>query len=157
MDSPAQIRLLIADVDGTLVTQEKVLTDQAVAAVQDLHRAGIRFVVTSGRPPRGMRMLIDALALRCPLAGFNGGAYTHPDLTTIETRSLSPDAARIALDAVLNAGIDAWVYTADEWFARDPDAPHARREASTVEFEATIVPEFTDDHLAQVVKIVGIS
>jgi hydroxymethylpyrimidine pyrophosphatase-like HAD family hydrolase len=53
------IRMLIADVDGTLVTQEKVLTKRAAAAVLGLHKAGIQFSVTSGRPPRGMAMLID--------------------------------------------------------------------------------------------------
>ena len=58
MPSP-QIRLLLADVDGTLVTQDKVLTDRAVAAVQKLDQAGIRFAVTSGRPPRGMSMLME--------------------------------------------------------------------------------------------------
>ena len=51
------IKLLLADVDGTLVTEDKVLTERAVAAVKALREAGIRFAVTSGRPPRGMAML----------------------------------------------------------------------------------------------------
>ena len=48
------VRLLVADVDGTLVTQDKVLTDKAVDAVRRLGEAGILFAVTSGRPPLGM-------------------------------------------------------------------------------------------------------
>ena len=56
--SARPIRLLLADVDGTLVTQDKVLTDQAVAAVDRLRDAGVLFAVTSGRPPRGMEMLV---------------------------------------------------------------------------------------------------
>jgi hypothetical protein len=52
-----RIRLLIADVDGTLVTQDKVLTLRAIQAVHNLHDAGIAFTITSGRPPRGMTML----------------------------------------------------------------------------------------------------
>jgi hydroxymethylpyrimidine pyrophosphatase-like HAD family hydrolase len=55
------IRMLLADVDGTLVTQDKVLTDRAIAAVGKLKQAGILFAVTSGRPPRGMSMLIEPL------------------------------------------------------------------------------------------------
>ena len=47
------IRLVLADVDGTLVTQAKELTDRAIAAVHRLHDAGILFAITSGRPPRG--------------------------------------------------------------------------------------------------------
>lgn len=47
------ISLLIADVDGTLVTEQKVLTERARAVVAALRDRGIRFAVTSGRPPRG--------------------------------------------------------------------------------------------------------
>ena len=56
------IRLLLADVDGTLVTQDKVLTERAVAAVAKLREAGILFAITSGRPPRGMSMLTNPLS-----------------------------------------------------------------------------------------------
>jgi hydroxymethylpyrimidine pyrophosphatase-like HAD family hydrolase len=52
------ISLLLADVDGTMVTEQKVLTDRARGAVVMLHDRGIRFAITSGRPPRGMTMLI---------------------------------------------------------------------------------------------------
>ena len=57
------IRLLIADVDGTLVTNEKVLTARAIEAVTLLKNAGVAFAITSGRPPLGMKMLIDPLGL----------------------------------------------------------------------------------------------
>jgi haloacid dehalogenase-like hydrolase len=47
-----KISLVLADVDGTLVTEEKVLTKRAQNAVGALQSAGIRFAITSGRPPR---------------------------------------------------------------------------------------------------------
>jgi hydroxymethylpyrimidine pyrophosphatase-like HAD family hydrolase len=50
------IRLLLADVDGTLVTPDKALTDRAIDAVHRLGEAGILFAITSGRPPLGMSM-----------------------------------------------------------------------------------------------------
>jgi hydroxymethylpyrimidine pyrophosphatase-like HAD family hydrolase len=46
------IRLLLANVDGALVTQEKVLRNQVGASVESLAKAGILFAITSGRPPR---------------------------------------------------------------------------------------------------------
>lgn len=150
------IRLLLADVDGTLVTKQKVLTEQAQASVREMGEAGILFAVTSGRPPRGMKMLIEPLALKTPLAGFNGGAMVNPDLSVIETRKLALEAAQATIKTILGMGLDAWVYTADEWIVRDPKAPHAEREAWTVQFEATVVPAFTDEHLSKAVKIVGV-
>ena len=153
----AKIALVLADVDGTLLTSEKVLTSQAAMAVKDLQTAGIAFAITSGRPPRGMAMLIDPLALRTPIAGFNGGVFVRPDLSVIESHTLDPAAAKQTLKLILDQGLDAWVYTEADWLIRDPNAPHVARETWTVKFDARVVASFTDADLAHAVKIVGVS
>ena len=157
MTERRKIRLLLADVDGTLVTQDKLLTDEAISATKQLSDAGIAFAITSGRPPRGMSMLIEPLALKCAIAGFNGGVFVNPDLTVIESHTLDPKAARQALEEILAKELDAWVYTADEWLIRRQDAPHVAREAWTVKFQARVVPSFTEETLDRAVKIVGVS
>jgi Cof subfamily protein (haloacid dehalogenase superfamily) len=157
MPNKPEVRVLLADVDGTLVTQEKLLTQEALAAARELRAAGIALALTSGRPPRGMAMLIAPLELTGPIAGFNGGVFVNPDLSVIESHALDAEVAREALGQILKAGLDAWVYTADEWLIRDRNAPHVAREAWTVKFEARVVPEFTDEHLSHTVKIVGVS
>ena len=93
MPERRKIHLVIADVDGTLVTQDKILTERAQSAVGSLYRAGIRFAITSGRPPRGMGMLFDPLALDTPIAGFNGGLFVNRDLSILEQKILQPDVA----------------------------------------------------------------
>src|SRR5580700_4388020 len=103
----SKISLLLADVDGTLVTEDKVLTPRAKDAVKALHAAGIGFAITSGRPPRGMAMLIDPLALQTPVAGFNGGIFVKPDMTVIEEHVLAAEVASRALEAILHSGMDA--------------------------------------------------
>jgi Cof subfamily protein (haloacid dehalogenase superfamily) len=151
------IRLLLADVDGTLVTQDKVLTEAAKQAARELYDAGIALAITSGRPPRGMSMLIKPLALRGAIAGFNGGVFVNPDLSVIESHTLDPATAKLALKLILDQGLDAWIYTKDEWLIRDKQAPHVARETWTVKFDAKVETSFTDVHLSQAVKIVGIS
>jgi Cof subfamily protein (haloacid dehalogenase superfamily) len=153
--SASKISLLIADVDGSLVTKEKVLTPRAQAAVKALHGAGIAFAITSGRPPRGMAMLIEPLALRTPIAGFNGGIFIKPDMTIIEEHLIAPDAAERAVKLILDHRIDVWVYSGNDWFVRDPEAPHVAREQSTVKFPPTVVDDL-GAALHRAVKIVGI-
>ena len=80
MAEKRKISLVLADVDGTLVTEQKVLTKRAQNAVSALQNAGIRFAITSGRPPRGMAMLFDALEIATPIAGFNCGLFVERDL-----------------------------------------------------------------------------
>ena len=151
------IRLLLADVDGTLLTRNKQLTEDAKAAVKALRRAGIIFAITSGRPPRGMRMLIEPLGLDGAIAGFNGGVVFNPDMSVIESHRLDPATAQQTVNLIIARGLDVWVYTANNWLIRDPKAPHVTHERSNVKFGAMVVPSFTPEHLSQVVKIVGIS
>jgi HAD superfamily hydrolase (TIGR01484 family) len=153
----SKIALVLADVDGTLLTSEKVLTSQAAMAVKDLQAAGILFAITSGRPPRGMAMLTEPLALRTPIAGFNGGVFVEPDLSVIESHTLDPAAAKRTLKLILDQGLDAWVYTEADWLIRDQNAPHVARDTWTVKFDARVVKSFTDTDLAHAVKIVGVS
>src|SRR5262245_32540369 len=156
MTSAGKISLLLADVDGTLVTHDKVLTERAQTAVRRLHEAGIRFAITSGRPPKGMAMLIGPLRLDTPIAGFNGGLFVRPDLTIMEERTLAPDLAARAIDLILGQGLDVWVYAGDDWLVRDPKAPHVDREAWTVKFPPSVVSNFAGA-LDRVVKVVGVS
>jgi Cof subfamily protein (haloacid dehalogenase superfamily) len=156
-NSAKPIRMVIADVDGTLVTQEKVLTKRAAEAVLRLHEAGIQFSVTSGRPPRGMAMLIDPLKLTQPLAAFNGGVLIQPDLTTVVDQRFLPAAVpEKVIEAIGSHGLDVWVYTDTGWFVRDPNAPHVAREQWTVKFPPTVVKTFAG-FLGRVAKIVGVS
>lgn len=151
------IRMVIADVDGTLVTQEKVLTQRAAEAVSRLREAGIQFTVTSGRPPLGMAMLIDPLKLTQPLAAFNGGVLIKPDLKTVVDQKFLPlGVPEKVIVAIENHGLDVWLYTDTEWFVHDPNAPHVAREQWTVKFPPTVVKTFAG-LLGRVAKIVGVS
>jgi hypothetical protein len=152
----SKISLVLADVDGTLVTKDKVLTLRAGAAVKALHAAGIAFAITSGRPPRGLEMLIDPLGLRTPIAAFNGGVFVAPDMSLIEERVLSAEVARRAVEIISHNGMDVWIYSGRDWLVRDPQAPHVAREQWTVKFAPTVVADFAAV-LASAVKIVGVS
>ena len=156
MAEKRKISLVVADVDGTLVTEEKILTKRAQAAVRALHDAGIMFAITSGRPPLGMSMLFDALELNTPIAGFNGGLFVKRDLTILEQKTVPADVARQAIELIRQHGLDAWVYCGNDWLITKPGAPHVAREAWTVKFEPKVVANF-DDRLDQVAKIVGVS
>jgi hypothetical protein len=152
----SKVSLLIADVDGALVTEEKVLTRRARAAVKALDAAGIAFAITSGRPPRGMAMLIEPLSLQTPVAGFNGGVFIKPDMTIIEEHVLAADAARRAVELILDHHMDVWIYSGKDWLIRDKAAPHVGREEWTVKFPPIVVDDF-GQALDHAVKIVGIS
>ena len=153
---PDRIALLLADVDGTLVTHEKVLTERAKQAVADLREAGILFAITSGRPPKGMEMVIGPLGIDTPIAGFNGGLYTDAKLQTLDERKLPPEIARQVVETIVAEGLDAWLYAGNDWLVHRLDAPHVAREQKTVRFPPIVVDDF-GDRIERAVKIVGVS
>jgi Cof subfamily protein (haloacid dehalogenase superfamily) len=150
------ILLVIADVDGTLVTKEKILSVRAIDSVRRLREAGIAFSITSGRPPLGMKMLIDPLGLTEPIAAFNGGVFVRPDFSVMAQSFLARDIAERVIGNIERHGIDCWVYTPHDWLVRNIDAPHVAREQWTVKFPPQVAPDFAG-HLDRVAKIVGVS
>lgn len=151
----APIEAVLADVDGTLVTPAKALTERAIAAVQRLGEQHIAFAVTSGRPPRGMSMLVEPLALSTPISAFNGGVIVRPDMSVIEQKTIPDAIVPQAIALLRTAGLDVWLYSGADWLVRDPNAPHVAKEAATVLFEPTVVEGF--DGVSAVAKIVGVS
>lgn len=156
VDVTLPVRLVIADVDGTLVTHEKVLTERAINAVARLRDAKILFAITSGRPPRGMSMINDALHLTTPISGFNGGVVVNPDYSILSGHLLSADVAKEVIQKIREHGLDAWLYTDTDWYVVDANAPHVAREQWTVKFPPIVTSDF-DAHLEHAVKIVGVS
>lgn len=151
------IRLVIADVDGTLVTQEKILTPRATEAVAKLRATNVKFAVTSGRPPRGMAMLVEPLKIDEPIAAFNGGVLTQPDLTTVVSQNfLPPEIVAQVVKLIQAHHLDVWVYTDRDWLVMDVKAPHVAREQWTVKFPPTISGNI-EGVTERVAKVVGVS
>jgi Cof subfamily protein (haloacid dehalogenase superfamily) len=121
-----------------------------------MRKKGIRFAITSGRPPLGMKMINDVLILDTPIAGFNGGVYTKPDWTVIRSRTLPRDAAVKSIEIIRKHQLVAWLYTATDWYIPDPNGSHVAREAWTVKFDAKVADDF-EPLLDGAVKIVGVS
>lgn len=150
-----RIRAVIVDVDGTLVDSEKRLTKRTIEVVHELQAHDIEVMLTSGRPPRGMMMLVDPLNLTMPLAAFNGGMFVDPDMTTLD-RHLLVDELIGPLCAILSdSGLDVWSYTESDWYVREIGFPHVARETATVGFRPVVRHDI--ENLRRVVKLVGVS
>src|SRR6202046_2897236 len=153
---PFKCSAVISDVDGTLVTDDKVLTACAQAAVAKLRASGIIFSIISSRPPRGLRMLIERLGIETSVGGFNGGVIATPDLAMVTEHLLSSQVARCAVDTLNARGVEVWVFSAQDWLSRDPEGPYCPLEQDTVGFRPTIVEDF-GPALDAAAKIVGVS
>lgn len=151
-----RIALVVSDVDGTLVTHDKRLTDGARHAVQRLHSAGIGFTITSSRPPVGMRFLIEPLGITLPVGPFNGSSIVDIKLKPIEQHLIPATAARRSIEVLDQFGVDIWLFTNEQWIIRRDDGKYVPHERNTIQFDPTFADDFSP-FMASACKIVGAS
>lgn len=150
------ISLVVSDVDGTLLTKDKTLTDAAKAAVRRLHQAGIGFTIVSSRPMIGMRFLVEPLDIMLPIGAFNGSCIVGPELEPIELHLISRSAAQRSIDVLNQFGVDVWLFTKDKWLTRRADGEYVSHEKRAIRADPAIIDDFTP-YLEAVCKIVGSS
>ncbi|WP_438032907.1 HAD hydrolase family protein [Sorangium sp. So ce204] len=150
------IRVLLADVDGALLTPDGVLTRRAEQAVSRLRDAGIDLALMSRRSPRGLRGLLGRLGIATPVAAFGGALLVRPDLSVIEQHPLDNGAAAVVIATLERHGAAVWVYQGDDWLVRRADAPHVAREQAVAQCVLRVVERW-EGVVNSAVKIVGVS
>jgi Cof subfamily protein (haloacid dehalogenase superfamily) len=154
--SSVSVAALLADVDGTLITREKTLTKRTIAAVERLRQHGVVFCVTSGRPPRGLRMFVEPLELTIAMAAFNGGLIVRPDLSVIDQRQLPADSTSHVVETIQAHGLDVWVFGPVDWYVTNPQGTRVDRETSNIQVPPVVVSDL-ESVLPGAIKIVGVS
>lgn len=134
-------RMLLADLDGTVLTSAGDVTAATVDALRALRAAGWRIVLATGRGYRTTLPVARAVGLGEPVICHNGALVKNPrDHGTLATTTIPPDAARCAVQAILDEGESACVHV-DGW-GRDHEfvlvagrrvAPETRQFAALVD------------------------
>lgn len=151
-----RIALVVSDVDGTLLTKDKVLTEHAAKAARQLREAGIAFTITSSRPAIGMGFLIAPLQIDLPVGPFNGSSIIDPAMRPLEQSLIPAGAAARCVDLLQQRGIDIWVFTSDAWLTRNAAGDYVPNEQRAIRADPTITSDFSP-YLAKACKIVGSS
>jgi Cof subfamily protein (haloacid dehalogenase superfamily) len=152
----ARIRLVVSDIDGTLVRDDKNLSDGVVAAVQRLQDAGVAFSLISARPPSGMLWIAEKLGLTGKIASFNGGTILKPGGEIVSADLIDPADAARTLTMFDRPGIQTWLFADGIWYAKTTQSEDVARERKSANVEPLIVGSF-DGLLARVDKIVAVS
>jgi hypothetical protein len=149
-------RLVVSDVDGTLVDKKKALTPATIAAVDRLRAAGVGFTIISARPRSGLMPVADALGLDAAIGAFNGGLIFRRDGAILFHQRLAADVACSVLALANGAAVDTWVFADDQWYATDGAGPHTASERVTSDQEPVVRSDFAD-LVARIDKITFVS
>lgn len=111
------MKILFSDLDGTLLTDDKRISDVDMAAIERMLAAGHKFLITTGRPLFSAKLLAQKYGFFKPgffLVSFNGGLiYDCGTGESILTRNISVDDAKFIMDEAHRNGFHAHTYAGD--------------------------------------------
>ncbi len=137
------IRLVVSDVDGTLVDKQKQLTPATIRAVHDLRDAGVGFTIISARPRSGMMPIAQALEIDAPMGAFNGGTIFHRDGSVVRQEFVPRPVVEGMLALADGVDADIWVFADDIWYASTASGGHVGSERIASDQEPVITADFT--------------
>lgn len=136
------IRLLVSDVDGTLVDKQKRLTPGTIDAVRRLEATGTGFTVISARPRSGVMPIAEALGIDAPIAAFNGGLIFRRDGSVDAHFVVDPEVARGVFDLIGELQVDIWVFADDRWYSSTDVGVHVEHERVAANQEPVVGNDF---------------
>ena len=73
-----QVKLIVSDVDGTLLTSDRQLTKETIAAIKKANEQNLKFTISTGRVVSMLDYYIKTLEITTPVIAFNGAVGWDP-------------------------------------------------------------------------------
>lgn len=136
------VRLVVTDMDGTLLTPEKQLTRATVEMIGRLTAAGVPVCLVSSRAVPGIVRYHDVLKLTTPYAAMNGAIVRDGSGRTLSSLVLRKDAVKATLDMCSVHEVDAWLFSGVDWIVRDATAGYVPQEQKALGVAPMQVADF---------------
>ncbi len=140
-------KLLVLDVDGTLLNNEKEISKRTLAALLKVQHMGIRIVLASGRPTSGIMPFAKALEL----GNFGGYILSYNGCQVIKAdtgevmfeRRINPEQIPYLEKKSRKNGFSIFTYHDDYILTDNADDLHIRKEAWLNHLKIMEEPEFS--------------
>lgn len=140
-------KLLVLDVDGTLVNSKKELSVQTLTTLLKIQHAGIRLVLASGRSPHGLRHLVEKLEMK-KWGGFilpyNGAQIMDAgNGEVLFEKRIDPVMFPYLEKKAEKNGFSIFTYHKHQLITTDPENEHIRNEAALNGMEIVAVDDLS--------------
>ena len=114
----AKYKLLVIDLDGTLVNRQGEISDADKQALAAAANSGVKVALASGRIVRACHRIIDLLSLDGHHIFFDGAVVSDPHRQQeIYSRPLEPEVIKRAVEVSRRDDTYLELYSTDEFFA----------------------------------------
>lgn len=138
-----RIRMLVLDVDGTVLTSDHRISIGTRQSVRELAGRGVRVVLASSRSPAGLRPVMAELGVTGFAVAYQGALLCRltpiPEVPakTLEELRIPLGSARMVLRSAHERGLSVGWYAAENWYVGELDG--ALRRGAEITGETPIV------------------
>jgi len=113
------IRLLVTDLDGTLISEDESISEANLRALHQVHEMGLYLALCSGRDPKSVSDIALAAGLEdCAIIALNGAiALDRPLGDKLEDHRIPGPSAKACLDILLPQSGDLMAFLGETWAA----------------------------------------
>lgn len=129
--------LICMDLDGTLLDNNKKVSDRARKNLHKAAEMGIHIALMSGRMPHAIEIIEEQIGLSC-IRGSSAGTYVVMDGKCLSDRIMSTEAMIYVYETLARKfNIPLWIYKGTEWYVTSSDW-YVQRESAVIDLEPTI-------------------
>lgn len=153
---PERYRLIVADVDGTLLDSRHQLPERVATSMRAIQRHGIAVALATGKMLASVEPLVAAMDLQGPQITLNGAALVLAQTgEPLVYHPLRPDDRRFAIETVRTVAPEVLIthFMLDHILLDEPDHPLLSVLLSYGEKKVEPVPSLLADDLPPAAKI----
>ncbi len=146
MRNTRRTRLLVLDVDGTLLTDDCQITAATRGAVQKVTSHGVQVVLASARGPGALRLIMRELGIAGLTICYTGALTCqidpdpHTPIEVVAEQRMNLSSAHLVLGSALELGISIGWFTGDFWYIPSWD-PTLRLESTITGVTPIVAPD----------------
>lgn len=109
------IKVVVSDLDGTLLNPQHRISDYTKTIFQELHNQGYLIVVATGRHHLDAMAIIDKLEIPVYLISSNGARIHSPNKEELFAFNLNSDVVKAALNVEIDPEITVVLFKEQTW------------------------------------------
>jgi Cof subfamily protein (haloacid dehalogenase superfamily) len=110
------IKLIAADMDGTLIGNNGKISDENIEAIQIAQGKGVKFAIATGRAYEDVKPFLDESGLKCECVVLNGGEYRDIEGKIVEGIYIDKSMAIEILNIMSKYDLAVEIYTDDGYY-----------------------------------------
>lgn len=135
-----EIKLLCSDIDGTLVRNDKTLSEENKKWIRRLKEKGVEFSIVSGRTNRSVSRYYNELGIKGATSALNGSALYSEDDKVLSSVFI-PKEISINIVSILKASKSEFIMVSlDEWYAEDKESAIYKNKRKIYDCEGFVCP-----------------